>query len=253
MSHRACVFCESTENKISKEDVWPRWLRKVVEGGEGEIFERSRIHETPDGDTVSHLEWPEAPIDWQVSGPCEPCNNRWMSQVESETKPILAPMIRHEELSLGPVEQETLARWATLRVLMGQHGHPRERRRAIPEESYHRFYRAGELPTCQIWIARRNGEGSWPTDYHHRELFIELVGAPQPTAPNAYITAFAVGHVAFVYWGSQFKQGPTIDVGEDMSPFLLPIWPDISSVQWPPRGLLGETGLEAVVKNLSSF
>ncbi|HWI96187.1 MAG TPA: hypothetical protein VNS60_09000 [Solirubrobacterales bacterium] len=252
MARRACVFCGSKENKISKEDVWPLWLRKVVEGGEGEMFERARIHTTAQGETVSHLRWPEAPIDWQVSGPCESCNNGWMSQIENEAKPILAPMVQHQEQTLGPIEQETLARWATLRVLMGQHGHPKEKRNAIPEERYHRFFEAREMPNCQIWIARRNGEGAWPTDYHHRELFIELVGAPEPTAPNAYVTAFAVGHVAFICWGSQFKKGPTVDVGDNMRPFLLPIWPDILPVRWPPDGVLGPNGLEAVARNLSS-
>lgn len=208
---------------------------------------------TQDGETVSHKTWPEAPLDWEVSGPCDPCNCGWMEDIETETQTILTPMLRHEDAELGPVEQETLARWATLRVMMGQHGHPRDRRRAIPEESYHRFHEARELPNCQVWVARRSGEGPWPTDYHHRELFIQLVGTPEPTAPNAYVTAFAVGHVAFVYWGSQFKQGPTVDVGADMRSFLLPIWPDIAPVRWPPRGVLGGTGLEAVVRNLSSF
>jgi hypothetical protein len=254
VSHRrACVFCKSTENKITKEDVWPLWLRKVVEGGEGERFERSRVHKTAEGETVSHLKWPEAPLDWKVSGPCEPCNNGWMNRIENETQPILTPMIQHQEVALGPVDQEKLASWATLRVLVGQHGHPAERRRAIPEERYHRFYEARELPNCQIWIARRNGEGSWPTDHHHRELFIHLVGAPDPTAPNAYLTAFAVGHVAFIYWGSNFKQGPTVNLGQNLMPYLLPIWPAISPVRWPAEGLLGATGLEAVIRNLSSF
>jgi hypothetical protein len=254
MARRQCIFCESADNKISKEHVWPKWLRSVVEGGEGEMHERSRIHTTADGETVSHLTWNEAPIDWEVSGPCEPCNRGWMEEIEKEAAPILTPLIQHQEgIDLGPVEKETLARWATLRVLVGQHGHPRDRRRAIPPDRYHRFYESREMPNCQAWMARRNGEGPWPTDYHHRELFIHLVGRPDPTTPNAYLTSFAVGHVAFVFWGSSFKQGPTVDVGENLRTYLLPLWPDIDPILWPPAGLLGPTGLNAVMQGLSTF
>ncbi|HEU5063300.1 MAG TPA: hypothetical protein VFT79_09150 [Solirubrobacterales bacterium] len=250
---RACIFCQATDRKINKQHVWPKWMRKVIEGGEDGMFERSRIRTKPDGTVVSQESWQEAPVDWEVSGQCEPCNSGWIEAIEQEIEPILTPMIQHQETVLGPVEQDALARWATLCVMVGQHGHPRDMRHAIAPKQYHRFYEFRELPTCQIWIARRNGEGPWPTDYMHKELFIDLIGGPETTAPNAYVAAFAVGHVAFVYWGSQFKQGPTVDIGDDLRPYLLPIWPDIEPVRWPPEGVLGPTGLKGVVRNLSSF
>jgi hypothetical protein len=220
----------------------------VIEGGEGEPIGRSRIHTKHDGTTVSHESWKEAPIDWEVSGPCEPCNNTWMEAIEAETRPILTPLIQHQDAELGPPEQEVLARWATLRVLMGELAHPTEKRRVIRPQRYHRFYEAGELPArAQIWIARRNGEGAWPTDYAHKELFI---ASPESGGPNAYITAFAVGHVAFVFWGHEVEDGAIVRLGEGMKPYLASIWPALQETAWPPPGLLDAHGLDMVVQNL---
>jgi hypothetical protein len=233
--------------------VWPKWLRKIVEGGTGDPIGHSRIHKTAEGETIRSESWEDIPLNWEVKGPCEPCNTGWMEGVESETRPVLTPLIQHKDRTLDPCDQEVLARWATIRVMMAQLAYPAGKRDAIQPESYHRFFEVGELPNCQIWLARRNGEGPWPTDYHHRELFITLAGLPEPATPNAYVAAFAVGHVAFFYWGSQFKQGPVLTLGENLMPYLLPIWPEISPVRWPPRAVLGPTGLEAIVRELSTF
>ncbi len=96
-------------------------------------------------------------------------------------------------------------------------------------------------------MARRNGEGAWPIDAGRQELFI---GRERPPRPNAYISAFAVGHVAFVYWGHEVEDGATVRIGDGMKPYLLPIWPDITPSAWPPWGLLGADGLSVITKNL---
>ncbi|HEX5929329.1 MAG TPA: hypothetical protein VFY48_08045 [Solirubrobacterales bacterium] len=245
---RACVFCQATDQKISKEHVFPKWLRKVIEGGEEGLAKHGRIIKARDGETLWEDIWEDIPINYQVAAPCRPCNEGWMEAIEAETRPILTPLIQHQDAELGPLEKETLARWATLRVMMAQYLDPAERPKAIPKERYHRFYEARELPPkAQIWMARRNGEGAWPLDSSRKELFI---GMERPPFPNAYISAFAVGHVAFVYWGHEVEDGATVRIGDGMKPFLLPIWPDINLTSWPPRGLLGARGLDTVVKNL---
>lgn len=245
---RACVFCKATDRKISKEHIYPKWLRKVIEGGEGDRTGHSRTVTNRDGETVWQDAWEDIPLNWQVSAPCRPCNEGWMEGIEDETRSILTPLIQHHDAELGPLEKETLARWATLRVLMLQHLDPPGRPKAILDERYHRFYEVREIPAkSQIWMARRNGEGPWPIDASRRELFI---GKESPPAPNAYVSAFAIGHVAFVFWGHEVEDGATVRIGDGMKPHLLPIWPDITPSSWPPPGLLGERGLSTVVNNL---
>jgi hypothetical protein len=245
---RACVFCKATDRKISKEHVFPKWLRKVIEGGEEGLTTHGRVIKTRDGETLWENSWEDIPINYQVNAPCRPCNEGWMERIEDETRPLLTPLIQHQDAELGPLEKETLARWATLRVMMALYLDPSDRPKVIPPERYHRLYEVGELPPkAQIWMARRKGEGPWPLDGSRKELFI---GAVRPPYPNAYISAFAVGHVAFIYWGHEVEDGATVRIGDGMKPYLLPIWPDINPSPWPPRGLLGAEGLNTVVNKL---
>jgi hypothetical protein len=112
------VFCGATGRKITKEHIWPRWLRKFIELGEGPPIRHSRSRITPEGETVHHDEWSAIPIDWQVKGPCKPCNEGWMEELETVARPILVPMLEDKTVVLDALDQQTLARWATLRVLM---------------------------------------------------------------------------------------------------------------------------------------
>jgi hypothetical protein len=101
MGRRACVFCKATDRKISKEHVWPKWLRKVIEGAEGPASEHGRIIKSRDGETLWHDTWKDIPINWQVAAPCKHCNEGWMEGIEVETRPILTPLIQHGDAELG--------------------------------------------------------------------------------------------------------------------------------------------------------
>jgi hypothetical protein len=238
----ACVFCGATDRRISKEHVWPKWLRKHIELGEGPPVGRSRRHSRGE-QVLDHVEWREAPIDWQVKAPCKPCNEDWMNDLEGEAREVLPPMLADTRVVLDAVQQHTLAKWGTLRVLMGQHGHP-PGKRAVPEGSYHAFYRSRALPSgAQVWVGRYSGAGPWPTDYRHVELFISSPDHREPARPNAYVVGFTVGYVAFLYWGHEIEDGPEIDL-DGIAPYFVPVWPVTGPVVWPPPGLIGENGLE---------
>jgi hypothetical protein len=144
-----------------------------VELGEGPPVGRSRTHARGE-QMLSHVEWREAPFDWQVKAPCKPCNEGWMEALEGQAREVLPPMLDDTRVVLDAVQQHTLAKWATLRVLMGQHGHP-PGMRAIPETN-----------------SPDHGE---------------------PDRPNAYVVGFTVGYVAFLYWGHEIEDGLQIDLG----------------------------------------
>jgi hypothetical protein len=173
-----------------------------------------------------------------------------MEALESAARPILVPMLEDKTVVLDAIQQSTLAKWATLRVLMAQHAHP-PGMRAIPDASYHRFYRSLALPVgAQVWTGRYGGAGGWPTDYHHLELFASGPTRPEPPSPNVYTSAFSVGYVAFLYWGHEIEDGPIIDIGRDLSRWWLPVWPVGGPIDWPPTGVLGADGLEASIRKL---
>ena len=196
---RACIFCGAEDQKITKEHLWSKWMREHVEGSSG--GSSSRVRFTHTSRIISRDDWPNAGFDREISGPCKRCNEGWMAGLEREVAPLLTPMLLDEEVTLRPEEQRTVARWATLKMLVAQEGHG-EVKRIISRDRYRLFYVDRSLPIgAQVWIGRYNGAGSWPTSYQCRELFITMQGQDEPPLPNAYLVGFTVGYVAFLVWG----------------------------------------------------
>jgi hypothetical protein len=227
-------------------------MRKIIEHGEGQSIGHARIRGPSTEDTVtSRKDWPAIPLDWEVKAPCQQCNWGWMNDLEKEVRPTLIPMLENKAGALTTTQQESLAKWATLKVLMGQHGHPKDLH-TIPTEAYHRFYRTRALPVgAQIWTGRYDGSGSWPTHYRHVEMFFSATGRPEPARANGYVVAFAVGYVAFLYFGHEIEDGPILDIGRDLGRYFVPVWPTTPvDLLWPPHGLLGSDGLDATLRGL---
>lgn len=245
----ACVFCGATNRKLSKEHVWPKWLRKLIELGEGPRIQHSRIR-SQRGQVVERTDWPAIPIDWQVKAPCKPCNETWMDRLERECRPRLIPMLRNEMVTLDADDQRALAKWVTLKALMAQYGHP-PGMQVIPPQSYHRFYRSQALPPgAQIWTGRYDGAGAWPCDYQHLPLYMTPGAGPEPASPNANFAAFTIGYVAFLYFGHELESGPVFTPRSSVSRYWQPIWPTSPMVVWPPAGLIGADGLERLMRSL---
>jgi hypothetical protein len=242
---RACIFCGAEDRKISKEHLWSKWMRAHVEGSGGSGTS-GRLIASETGIVKSHERWPGNGFDRQVSGPCKQCNEGWMGDLEREVAPLLIPMLRNEVTQFRPEAQQTIARWATLKVLVAQQSHP-SGKQTVPAARYRRFFVDRQLPSgAQIWIGRRNGEGSWPTDYQYHELFMTPGGEDEPTNPNAYLVAFSIGYLAFFYWGHELQHGPVANLGEVAS-FVSQVWPATGVSSWPPQGLLKADGLKFIM------
>ena len=120
----------------------------------------------------------------------------------------------------------------------------------IPADAYPRFHRSRDIPwVAQIWTGRYGGAGAWPTEYQRVELFVSRSG-PEPPSPNAYVAAFSVGYVAFLYWGISIKDGPVLDIGRSLAEYFMPIWPVGAPTGWPPSGVIGADGLRAAIRDL---
>jgi len=243
------VFCGATDRKISKEHVWPKWLRTFIDAGDGSPIQHSRIR-SQHGKVVERTDWAAIPIDWQVKAPCKPCNEGWMNRLEAECRPHLIPMLRNQTVPLDASDQHSLAKWVTLKALMAQYGHPGGMQE-IPADSYHRFYRSQALPPgAQIWIGRYNGAGAWPCDYQHLPLYMTPQGEPEPSRPNANVSAFTIGYAAFLYFGHELEEGPVFTPDSTAREYFVPIWPSSTAVVWPPKGLIGADGIDVLMRSL---
>jgi hypothetical protein len=98
-----CAFCGASA--LNREHVSADWLRAFSRHPRGRY--RTGIVGSPDG----LRDWISTTYNHKVRRVCHGCNGGWMSDLENQAKPILAPMINRETLFLGPTEQAVLARW----------------------------------------------------------------------------------------------------------------------------------------------
>jgi len=180
--------------------------------------------------------WPDIPINIKVGPVCKPCNETWMSQLETEIQGLADPMLRGQRTRLSAVEQDRLGVWTTKTILMLQLTHPRDQR-VIPASSYHWFYHyLRPLPSEQIWIGYYNGKGDWPISYNVGSLFLVPTTGQPPTHPNGQAATIAVGHLALVVFWNAFEPADVFEFGGTMRNIVKPIWPmSGADINWPPQ------------------
>lgn len=121
---RHCAFCGKPWRTVSRSDehVWPKWVRQhagdlraerssqsagLVLSADGRRFEESHNPLTTRRGSILHT------ITREV---CRPCNNGWMSALETEAKPYFLALAHAAErgtsVVLSPEHAAVLARWA---------------------------------------------------------------------------------------------------------------------------------------------
>jgi len=102
----ACLFCKSS--KLTKEHIWPVWIRDLFPTQDYDAARRSRF-------TGVDKTWKQSTIDRTCRCVCGPCNNGWMSEIETRVRPALTPLLLGRVPELGKGNQRRLAVWACLR------------------------------------------------------------------------------------------------------------------------------------------
>ena len=213
----------------------PRWVAGLFSD---EIVDFSRTIQYPGGEPEVRP-WQGRPFTATVRVVCASCNNGWMSRLESEAAPVLAPLMRNEPRRLGPVEQHLVATWAVKTMLMlrliagddddGELG-------AEPYEHMTRF--CSPPPAEQVWIASYAGEGQWPMTFHYFAVTVAREGERPPATPNAHCASFAVGHLAFALAGNRLVNGP-VAVQRNPPETWRVLWPALGeSIEFPPPAAL---------------
>jgi hypothetical protein len=124
-----CAFCDF-EGKLTREHVWPQWVRPHLEHEAGPGTNTRTIIRAERTESTSYK---AQPAHLTVKCACEECNGGWMSQLEERAKPILLPMIEDRApVKLGSREAVIVATWAIKTALVaGSEFAPR-----IPREFY---------------------------------------------------------------------------------------------------------------------
>jgi hypothetical protein len=182
MSKRSeqCIFCGAAP--CTKEHFFPDWLTR--EPLLGDLFSRREKNYDqvfsmgkPNGsggiaNQTGELTVDGDPLSRKIRRVCKRCNNGWMGQIESETKPLLIPVILGQTCVLSPDDQLQIATWLTLKLIVAEHIAPGVRAVLTPGggpahvvtgESVRAEFRAepGILPNWRIWIGMRGGRPDW--------------------------------------------------------------------------------------------
>ena len=230
-----CHFCY--EPARSNEDAWPLWLISKFDGVQAimgaDIGAKSQ-------------RWPTDTPRARIRCVCKRCNNEWMSQIESATKPTIEQMITSEATPLGPEAQVVLARWAVKTAMVFQAAD------RLREPFYSRAERAAfkerfELPAhTSVWAA---------TCVENRSVFTlaSVLGSEEfnPTV-SGFVTSLVFGPLALqvltIRPPVEIPNTTRITIETSANPWqeiLLPLWPSTGEhLSWPTRmALRGEDGV----------
>jgi hypothetical protein len=110
---RSCVFCGGAP--VTKEHVWPDWMRRRENIREARAHRQMFEHH---GQVKEDRGWEGQPFQMTVRAVCRECNNGWMYDLEGKAEALLSPMLdgRGRELHRGG--QRQLAAWALKTALM---------------------------------------------------------------------------------------------------------------------------------------
>lgn len=248
--HRPCAFCSSSFNKITREHVWPNWIRNVL----AQPPRRVALHR--DG---------RAPIDWPLNANkvdmgvtlndvCKPCNEGWMERLEAETRPILTPLIQGQDAVLAPNDQRTLAVWAVKTAMVF------DLFTRAPEPFFNQSERIamrdrrGTPPPEQLLVSLASIRGAThvASGIDYRVMY---AASHRPNDPPgaAYCVTLSAGHAVFqVLAVRNFEDLRRVD-----PPFSVAAWNPAearlipatdASVHWPPLRILGPDAYSAFIE-----
>ena len=112
---KACVFCGTTNAKMTREHVIPKWGRRSFDI-KGPVRVDAREKGPGQRRRVGSMQALNVTLDDAI---CEECNSVWLSRLERAVKPLLAPMaVSASPATLSPASQKLLATWAVKTVLL---------------------------------------------------------------------------------------------------------------------------------------
>lgn len=230
---RACVFC-GFDGRLDQEHVIADWVGQELAGGD---VGRGRHRRTR---AFGELEakWRGRMHTSTVGTVCPDCNQHWMSDLETEVRPLLIPALHGFGVCYLAPGMTTLATWATKTALVIVSDAS-----SMPPEPFTEFFnKPTPSTTTSVWI------GAWhlgAQQHVRNRVFVNFHN--DPTVTEGYSVSFTAGRAAFHvfhHWSGVPRQ---YGFEPPLTDALLKIWPLPSDpVSWPPRGSLTGEDLDAI-------
>lgn len=241
---RKCLFCSNSANSL--EDVWPHWITDQFKTSQPSEAQLERHGEKTRSWRVRQ---PELPIRYV----CQPCNNGWMSQIESQTKPFLQPLLMGERQSLDMASQSTIALWS-LKTAMVLEALDQPLQYTYTQLERDQIRTLSVIPwRTSVWLAASVDPFLFLSSKHK--------GAENVNGIPGMTITLACAHIVIQVLTIRIPLniGPTTHVTTNVhrgpwDQITVQIWPiQTAHVNWPPPlGLNSEIGINALAERFST-
>jgi hypothetical protein len=234
-----CVFC-GAQGRLTDEHVYPRWMRVAMSAAGPTDLTR--------GDARAHIRTDTGLTLLLRRGLCESCNTGWLSRMEREVEPWLAPALLGQKIALAPTTQRLVAAWAVGRALLIELAMRTMRKPTYAPASalrwlYERRDDPEPPPGCQVWMAAVDaqlGTVDSLVGWNRAGCSGSVAGEPEQ-----FFVSFSAGYLVFQVAGQDFREvdlltrsgAPLLDFHrpDALLSLLVAIWPERSDlVVWPP-------------------
>jgi hypothetical protein len=239
-----CSWCHLRKGVklMSKEHIFADWMNQVFQPTNGR-YEITYWHERRGHEP---REWSKQKqrISEVVATVCRACNNGWMSQLETQSKPLLTPlMMDAAAITLASADAITLAVWAakTVGVIEDVEG------RQVMTDMHRDLIKAGvPPPPMRLHLGRYVGLDG-PAWFRRR-----IASAPDGSA-GAAVTALVVGACLIVV--TQWPVEQKLDLNDVAAgPSWTSLWPPPGeSLNWPPDLGVRDDAVDGLMQTLAPF
>ncbi|WP_421996975.1 hypothetical protein [Reyranella sp.] len=238
-----CIFCGATPT--TDEHIFSRWTHKYMlpaKPGKAKSYVAVKHIDRVVG---ANFKLPGPIRDWQIRCVCGPCNNGWMSQLDTAVEPLMMPLILGQQTRLFEKQCEQIAAWAVMKSMVVHNKWVHHTRR--------KFLKKAKRPPKDwaVWIAnynRRDWEGewlSWPV-----AVRTDAEKSPRRKAAyNAHVTIqiikdlyIHVTNLPYEGFAAKFRFRRSDGAGLN----VVRIWPYTgTSIVWPQKALQDEDAMMA--------
>lgn len=199
---KRCIFCD-VEGKLTREDFFPEWFRKLYPAPAGSRGARLNAEATrPEVDPATgrivvnivptSLARPGDLADQTLRVVCAPCNNGWMSRLQEAARPILTPYILGKWPRPTRAGRAVMSSWAAMFAMVIEFG---DEPSAIVPPIEREVFRYDRRPPigAMVWAGRLAGD--LPYWFHRRTLRVTDDSTEIMVVPNGALTTIVLGHL----------------------------------------------------------
>jgi hypothetical protein len=244
---KACLFCGTTNVKLTCEHVIPKWARRSFDI-KGPVTVDAREEGLGQRRRVGSMQALNITLDDAI---CEKCNSVWLSRLERAIKPLLAPMaVSARPVTLSAASQKLLATWAVKTVLLLERAFRQMYPASRPVEGYQAsqpefaWLRASSEPPPRslVWLGCWDCQQAIPLRYAPSSAPLP---APDGSQVDGHFATFTLGYAAFQVFTVDYVAADQHQASawNDHAPASLAqalprIWPPLLAqpeVSWPPQ------------------